>query len=182
MPRRQNPSASNNKPVQRRQNQSSSPGKNKNKDAHDDTGMSSARTHNGVTTSLDSIQIQPRTPRTPRPHREWPNNGDSPAASSMDEVELSLLNEDERARAAREDGFGDLGDEKPKAGTISMEDKKAMALLSILCELSFYVVECLPRHSSLPRECVCRSYPGSSGESVAISLRVCRAKRDMFCR
>lgn len=125
--------------------------------------MSSARTHNGVSTSLDSIQIQPRTPRTPRPHREWAN-GDSPAANSMDEVELSLLNEDERARAAAENGFGDLGDVKPKTGTFSTEDKKAIALLSILCELFLYTVECSP--FILEREYLYRSHSGSSSESV----------------
>lgn len=158
MPPRQGPGAApSNKPKPRRSNASL----NKSKNAGKDTGMSTGRNHNGVSTSLDSIQIQPRTPRTPRPHREWAN-GDGPVVGSMDEVELTLLSEEERARAGAEDGFGDVGGLKSKSGAFSTEDKKAIALLSVLCECLAY--SDLFATSLMPGRRMCRPYSGSSSE------------------
>ena len=80
--------------------------------------------HAAMSTSLDldSIQITPRTPRTAR------DMGARMNASLDEEVEMSLL--DERERAV--DGFGDSGVEKGHKH-FSSEDKRAMALLCILC-------------------------------------------------
>ncbi|KAJ4473901.1 hypothetical protein J3R30DRAFT_3406733 [Lentinula aciculospora] len=69
---------------------------------------------------LEGIQIRPRTPRTAL-HSE---NGDA-----VDEVELSLLNEDERRAAAASDT--DLPSSRTKAG-VSTKDKRGMALLIVL--------------------------------------------------
>ncbi|KAF9535740.1 acetyl-coenzyme A transporter 1 [Crepidotus variabilis] len=77
-----------------------------------------------VSSSLNSIQITPRTPKTPRP----------PMYSDDDDVELSLLNEEERVQSARDrdeeesvtDSESDL--KKP----ISAKDKRMMALLCVL--------------------------------------------------
>ncbi|THH15834.1 hypothetical protein EW146_g4704 [Bondarzewia mesenterica] len=99
--------------------------------------MSRGLNHNAVTSSLDSIQILPRTPRSVRPAHEW-TGGDE---AGMDEVELSLLNEDERRLAGAGvdefDGFP-AGVGKAKS-TLTGEDKKAMALLSIL-----YLIQGVP--------------------------------------
>lgn len=73
-----------------------------------------------VTSSLNSIHI---TPRTPISSRVIGIDGEE------EDVELSLLGEDERRQAA----FGAEGegiDKRP----ISLKDKKAMALLCVLCE------------------------------------------------
>lgn len=87
------------------------------------------------TTSLESISIQPRTPKTPRANGV---NGWTPAdADAIDEVELSLLGEDERREAAHglsleeEQAYLSQADKKP----MSTKDKRAIALLIILCEL-----------------------------------------------
>ena len=84
----------------------------------------------GVTTSLDSVQVTPRTPRTARR-----DHGDADAdyligSRSAEEVEMSLLGEDERRHA--DAGFAEYADTKYKT-PLSLEDKRAMALLSILC-------------------------------------------------
>ncbi|KZV73908.1 MFS general substrate transporter [Peniophora sp. CONT] len=77
---------------------------------------------------LDSIQITPRTPRTAR------DMGPRMTANVEEEVEMSLL--DERERAV--DGFGDGGIEKGHKH-ISAEDKRAMALLCVL-----YLIQGVP--------------------------------------
>lgn len=71
---------------------------------------------------LEGIQIPPRTPRG----AYGSDDGDA-----TDEVELSLLNEDDR-RAAAGDGTPSPAS-KSKQG-VSAKDKRAMALLVVLCE------------------------------------------------
>jgi len=86
----------------------------------------------GITTSLDSVQITPRTPRTVRP--KYAEADDSLVGGEVEEVEMSLLSVDERSRA--EPGFtnGDWYlEDKQKAPIISLEDKRAMVLLCVLC-------------------------------------------------
>ena len=51
-------------------------------------------------------------------------------SGSTEEVEMSLLGEDERRRG--DAGFADYTDDKHKV-TLSSEDKRAMALLCTLC-------------------------------------------------
>ncbi|KAI0344059.1 MFS general substrate transporter [Trametopsis cervina] len=92
----------------------------------DSEGM--PRSPRGQTTSLESIAIQPRTPKTPRSN--W-RLSDGDAAN---EVELSLLGEDERLQAAQgltleeEQEYLAQGEKKP----MSAKDKRAIVLLIIL--------------------------------------------------
>ena len=84
----------------------------------------------GITTSLDSVQITPRTPRTARP--KYAEADDSLVGRDVEEVEMSLLSVDERSRA--EPGFANgYLEDKQKAPIISLEDKRAMVLLCVLC-------------------------------------------------
>jgi hypothetical protein len=86
----------------------------------------------GISTSLDSVQITPRTPRIVRP--KYAEVDDSLVSGDVEEVEMSLLSGDERSRA--EPGFtnGDgYLEDKQKAPIISLEDKRAMVLLCVLC-------------------------------------------------
>lgn len=80
-----------------------------------------------VTSSLNTIHISPRTPKTPHSNM----GGDD------DDVELSLLNEAERLQSAR--AFPDeahlLSDTEPDVKRpISAKDKRGMVLLCVLCE------------------------------------------------
>ncbi|KIM47934.1 hypothetical protein M413DRAFT_16004 [Hebeloma cylindrosporum] len=79
-----------------------------------------------VTSSLNSIHISPRTPRTPRP-----NMGDE----EEDDVELTLLNEEERLRSARafHDDDSMVSDaEDVSKRPISGKDRRGMVLLCVL--------------------------------------------------
>lgn len=79
----------------------------------------------GVSSSLESIFILPRTPKTPRTAQ---NGG-----TDSEEVELALLGDEERERAA----VGVDSDEVDNPATkrpLSTKDKKAMVLLCVLCE------------------------------------------------
>lgn len=80
-----------------------------------------------VSSSLNSIHISPRTPRTPRTHLE---------AGDEDDVELELLNEEERVQSARH--FGDDAsiseEEDISKKPISPKDKRNMVLLCVLCK------------------------------------------------
>lgn len=84
-------------------------------------------------TSLESISIQPRTPKTPR--SQGPN-GWTPADGEADEVELSLLGEEERRQAAdgltleEEQAYLSQAEKK----SMSTRDKRAIGLLIVLCE------------------------------------------------
>ncbi|KAI0273249.1 acetyl-coenzyme A transporter 1 [Russula aff. rugulosa BPL654] len=92
----------------------------------------------GVSTSLDSVQITPRTPRAVRPKYE--EASDSLVAEDVEEVEMSLLSGDERNRVEHgfTNGDGYLED-KHKAPIISLEDKRAMVLLCVL-----YLIQGVP--------------------------------------
>jgi PAT family acetyl-CoA transporter-like MFS transporter 1 len=90
----------------------------------------------GISSSLDSVQITPRTPRTARP--KYVEIDDSLVSRDMEEVEMSLLSVDERSHA--ESGFtnGDgYLEDKHKTHIISPEDKRAMVLLCVLCAWLF---------------------------------------------
>jgi PAT family acetyl-CoA transporter-like MFS transporter 1 len=79
-----------------------------------------------VTSSLNSIHISPRTPKTPRP-----NTGDE-----QEDVELTLLNEEERLRSARafhDDDNSMVSAEDVSKRPISAKDKRGMVLLCVLC-------------------------------------------------
>jgi hypothetical protein len=100
----------------------------------------------GVASSLDSIQVTPRTPRMLR-------------NVSMDEVELTLLDEEERTRAANGFGHGDGTPTTPKGKRpLTAQDKREMVLLSVLCE------------PLLNRSC--RDHPCSLTSTVQISYKV----------
>ena len=93
------------------------------------------RSPRAQSTSLESISIQPRTPKTPRAnggiHGWTPQD-----AEAIDEVELSLLGEEERRQAAAgmsvEEEQEYLAQAEKKG--ISPADKRALGLLTILCE------------------------------------------------
>ncbi|KAN0129643.1 Acetyl-coenzyme A transporter 1 [Lactarius tabidus] len=97
--------------------------------------MPRPRIHNpGISTSLDSVQVTPRTPRTARE-----DNDDAGAdylidSRSAEEVEMSLLGEDERRHA--DAGFAEHTKHK---APLSSEDKRAMVLLCIL-----YLIQGVP--------------------------------------
>lgn len=95
------------------------------------------RSPRAQSTSLESIQIQPRTPKTAATRvngsvPEWTPDD----ALASEEVELSLLGESERRDAA--DGLT-LEEEQAYLGQsekrpMSTRDKRAIALLIVLCE------------------------------------------------
>ncbi|KAH8101372.1 MFS general substrate transporter [Cristinia sonorae] len=83
------------------------------------------RSPRGITTSLESISVHPRTPKTPR-------TGDQRYAPDdvIDEVELNPLTEDAREDdRLREDAWDR---EPPRPKKISPKDKRSMVLLVIL--------------------------------------------------
>lgn len=88
-----------------------------------------------LATSLESIEIVPRTPRTPATARR-PHGHGGRTPDDVNEVELSLLNDEERRAAA-----ADLSVEEEQAylaqadgkRPMSSRDKQAIVLLIILC-------------------------------------------------
>ena len=80
-------------------------------------------------TSLQSIEIQPRTPvSSARRHGR--------ASDDVDDVELSLLSETDRRAAAADLSLQEEQDYLAQAHTkksVSARDKQAMVLLTILC-------------------------------------------------
>ena len=80
-----------------------------------------------VTSSLNSIHISPRTPKTPRVAAE----------DEEDDVELELLNEEER-RLAERDIDEPVEHEPHGKKPISAKDKRSMVLLCVLCENPCY--------------------------------------------
>ncbi|KAF8500425.1 acetyl-coenzyme A transporter 1-domain-containing protein [Russula emetica] len=95
----------------------------------------------GISTSLDSVQITPRTPRAVRP--KYAEVDDSLIGGDEEDVEMSLLSGDERSRAEAgfTNGNGYLED-KYKSSIISPEDKRAMVLLCVL-----YLIQGVPVRS-----------------------------------
>jgi len=85
----------------------------------------------GVSTSLDGVQITPRTPRGVRPR--YADVDDLLVGVDAEEVEMNLLSGDERSRA--EPGFADGNGhiEAKHRAPLSLEDKRAMVLLCVLC-------------------------------------------------
>lgn len=85
----------------------------------------------GVSTSLDTAQITPRTPRPVRP--KYAEVDDLLVGRDAEEVEMSLLSGAERGRV--EPGFADENGyvEDKHKGPFSLEDKRAMVLLCVLC-------------------------------------------------
>jgi PAT family acetyl-CoA transporter-like MFS transporter 1 len=79
-----------------------------------------------VSSSLDSIFISPRTPVARSPRTNQNGNAD-------DDVELSLLGEDERRLAAA--GL-DEDDPYTTKRPLSSKDKRAMVLLCVLCKFT----------------------------------------------
>jgi len=77
-----------------------------------------------ASSSLDSIRISPRMPIG--------------SSSETEEVELSLLSEEERASAGR-DGDAQIHADATKTTAMSSSDKKAVILLIILCRSLSYV-------------------------------------------
>jgi hypothetical protein len=79
-----------------------------------------------------------------------------------EEVEMSLLDEDERRAAQELDGGEPLGHVHKKETSLSASDKRAMALLIILCRFNL-LLSYLACHS---RVCVLflRSHSRGSGE------------------
>lgn len=79
-----------------------------------------------ISSSLESIHIPPRTPRSGRSMA----NGEL-----REEVELSLLSEQERRDASLDEEDGEDYIRTPKSKPqLSGKDKRAMALLIVLCE------------------------------------------------
>ena len=76
-----------------------------------------------VTSSLNSIHISPRTPKTPRNALE----------EEEDDVELELLNQEQRLQADR-DVDSPVVHESHAKKPISAKDKRSMVLLCVLCE------------------------------------------------
>ncbi|KAF8061016.1 acetyl-coenzyme A transporter 1-domain-containing protein [Lyophyllum atratum] len=88
-----------------------------------------------VSSSLNSIQINPRTPKTPR----TPRMGIDDAEEG---VELSLLGEEERERASRglrDDEDSEIEEVNPLKRPIGAKDKRNMVLLCIL-----YLIQGVP--------------------------------------
>lgn len=83
-----------------------------------------------VTSGLNTIHIAPRTPKTPR----W-NEGD---VDETEEVQLSLLGEEDRRQAAQ--GLGETEEQgypsEPEVKRpLSAKDRRGIVLLIVLCKI-----------------------------------------------
>jgi hypothetical protein len=76
-----------------------------------------------VTSSLHNIHISPRAPKSSRD-----------SADAEDDVEMSLLGEDERRRAVQDLEDNVLPPHSAGKKSMSKRDKRAMVLLCVLCE------------------------------------------------
>jgi hypothetical protein len=103
----------------------------------------------GVSTSLDNVHITPRTPRAVRPTLVDDSDFVGVGVDAQ-EVEMSLLGEDERRRArlgfANEDGRLHVTHKAP----LSPEDKRAMALLCVLCTSPIFIFSGRPTICIIP--------------------------------
>ncbi|TFK57682.1 hypothetical protein OE88DRAFT_1619970 [Heliocybe sulcata] len=98
-----------------------------------------------MASSMETVEILPRTPitartaRTVRDPEDWPTD----SAAENDEVEMSLLGDEERRRAAvGTNGLGDgrgVGEKSREGRPLSSKDKNAMALLILL-----YLIQGVP--------------------------------------
>jgi len=77
----------------------------------------------GITSSMDTVRVQPRT------HRQ--------SAHDTDEVELTLLGEDEQRQAAVGVSNGDSVRMDRQKLPMSAKDKRSMGLLCTLCEFPY---------------------------------------------
>lgn len=77
-----------------------------------------------MTTSLDEIHISPRTPRMDQ-------DGD-------DELEMNLLGDEERRRAAPGFNGSARSHESETKRAISVRDKQGMVLLCVLCQCTMF--------------------------------------------
>jgi len=96
----------------------------------------------GVSTSLDSVHITPRTPRAVRPtHADDSAEAGDFVSGGVDaeEVEMSLLGQDERRRARPGFADGDRHLHVTHKAPLSPEDKRAMVLLCVLCTSPFFI-------------------------------------------
>ena len=85
-----------------------------------------------VTSGLNAIHIAPRTPKTSKTQRNVVDE------ENTQEMELSLLDEEERKQAAR--GLGETEEQgyvsEPDAKrSLSSKDQRGLVLLIVLCEL-----------------------------------------------
>jgi hypothetical protein len=88
-------------------------------------------TTHAMSSSLDNVQhINPRTPRG--------NRSFGYDTTEEDEVELTLLGEEERRQAAL--GLEEARESKEVKRPLSARDKRAMVLLSVLCMCAFFVM------------------------------------------
>lgn len=95
-----------------------------------------------VSTSLDSIHVPPRTPRTVRyDENDKPEDG----------IELNLLNDDERRAAAADDDV-DVAVSRVKG--VSGKDKRSMALLIVLCECFLLTLRFASESSSISTDLI----------------------------
>lgn len=76
----------------------------------------------GTTSSMDTVRIQPRTPRQ--------------GARDTQELELTLLEEDEQRQAAVGVSDGDSARTSRSTRPMSTKDKRSMGLLITLCEFT----------------------------------------------
>ena len=108
-----------------------------------------------VTSSLDGSHASPRTPIVARPHSNRLGLEDD-----GEDVELNLLNEDERLRAR--EGLEPASDEISEKRPISGKDKRAMVLLSILCGFSVHSLPCTCRLNAVHEKI--RPYSGCASK------------------
>lgn len=122
----------------RRDKSSKSPYKTRNKglrlnktDKPEDMPSAGSGKPMAITSGLNTIHIAPRTPKSSRTPWDPNNTGD-------DELELSLLGEEERRQAAN--GLGETEEQGfpvPEAKRpITNKDKRGIALLIVLCEFT----------------------------------------------
>lgn len=116
-------SASARKPRQRRKNKLGGARAGSSPPESDQEPMRKA--NGAVSSSLESIHIPPRTPRSAV--------GSDDNLQSMEEVEMSLLTTEERQRAATGVSPHDAYVSKGKAG-MSTKDRRGIILLIVLCE------------------------------------------------